>query len=265
VSPQAADRSVEITSRVAAAQTLATVVIVEALRAGKSIPLRITGRSMYPFLSPGEVVLLEPCPVQSLEAGDLVAFERGWRVILHRVLAIHPGKVIEKGDNVRQETVVEGRQVLGRAKAVVGQRTVSLMQPRYRAAGRLLARLSALHGRIHWFAAHRCRALRPLARAFTLMLRLTAGVVRPAASSRKRRARFMSRKQALQAFRTIDTGHIGVNIYVDGNKIALNCFRCPGDSEMDRPVYVEPVIEVVSGEELLEVFGHVECTSGIGE
>jgi signal peptidase I len=180
VSPQAADRSVEITPRVAAAQTLATVVIVEALRAGKSIPLRITGRSMYPFLSSGEVVLLEPCPVQSLETGDLVAFERDYRVILHRVLAIHPGKVIEKGDNVRQETVVEERQIIGRARAILGQRTVSLMQPRYRTAARWLARLSALHGRIHWFAAHRCRGLRPLARAFTLLVRLTAKVVRPA-------------------------------------------------------------------------------------
>jgi hypothetical protein len=34
---------------------------------------------------------------------------------------------------------------------------------------------------------------------------------------------------------------------------------------MDRPAYVEPVIEVLSSEELLEVFGHVECSSGIGE
>jgi hypothetical protein len=165
--------------RIAAGQTLAAAVVVERLRAGKSVPLRITGHSMYPFLVPGQSVLLEPCSARSLQAGDLVAFERGGSVILHRVLAVCSGKVIEKGDNVRQETTVEENRIIGRARAVLGQRMVCLTQPRYRAAGCCLARLSALHGRIHWFASQRCRALRPLARAFTLLLRLTAKVVRP--------------------------------------------------------------------------------------
>jgi len=173
-------QSIEVTPLFSAAETLATPVIVEALRAGRSVPLRVTGHSMAPFLSPGQRVLLAHCSAQSLKAGDLVAFERGCRVVLHRVLAVHSGTVIEKGDNVRQETAVAQKQILGRAVAVLGPRTVSLMQPRHRASGRWLARLSAWHGCIHRYAANRCRAARPLARASTLLLRFTAKLVRPA-------------------------------------------------------------------------------------
>ena len=31
---------------------------------------------------------------------------------------------------------------------------------------------------------------------------------------------------------------------------------------MGKPVYVEPVIEVLSADELLEDFGQIECSSG---
>jgi len=30
-----------------------------------------------------------------------------------------------------------------------------------------------------------------------------------------------------------------------------------------KPIYVEPVIEVLSAEELLEDFGQIECASGV--
>ena len=123
----------------------ATAVVVAHLRGGRPTGLRVRGRSMYPFLVPGQTVLLEPCGARSLRRGDLGAFERDGRVILHRVLAVQgeSGTVTEKGDNVRRGEVVDAGQIIGRATAVLSPRHASLLSTRYTLPGRWLANLSA--------------------------------------------------------------------------------------------------------------------------
>lgn len=161
---------------------LATAVVIARLRAGHSTSLRVSGRSMYPFLAPGQEVLLEPCAAEALRPGELAVFARGGRVILHRVLSVHPGtgQIIEKGDNVRQASVVEKHEILGRATAFLGRRPVDLTHSRYVLAGRWLARLSAVHARFHRFAsAHRLIGW-PLALGFTVVLRLVGALAKPA-------------------------------------------------------------------------------------
>ncbi len=159
---------------------LATAVVVARLRAGRSTSLRVSGRSMYPFLAPGQDVLLEPCATEALRPGELVAFERAGRVILHRVLSVHPGtgQVIEKGDNVRQASLVEKNEILGRATALVGRRPVELTQSRYIRAGRWLAGMSAVHARLHRFASEHRLIGRPLALGFTVVIRLAGALAK---------------------------------------------------------------------------------------
>ena len=161
---------------------LATAVVAARLRAGHSTSLRVSGRSMYPFLAPGQEVLLEPCASVAFRPGELIAFARAGRVILHRVLSVHPdtSQVIEKGDNVRQASVVEKHEILGRAAAVLGRRPVDLTQSRYVLAGRWLARLSAVHARLHRFASEHRLIGRPLALGFTVVLRLAGALAKSA-------------------------------------------------------------------------------------
>lgn len=159
---------------------LATVVVAARLRAGHSASLRVSGRSMYPFLAPGQEVLLEPCAAGALRPGELVAFARAGRVILHRVLSVCPdtGQVIEKGDNARQASVVETHEILGRATAVLVRRPMDLAHSRYVLAGRCLAGLSAVHGRLHRFASKHRLIGSPLALGFTVVLRLAGALAK---------------------------------------------------------------------------------------
>jgi hypothetical protein len=162
---------------------LATAVVVARLRAERSTSLRVSGWSMYPFLTPGQDVLLESCAADELRPGELVAFERAGRVILHRVLSVYPGtgQIIEKGDNVRQASVVEKHEVLGRATAVlVPRRPVELTRYCHVRAGRWLARLSAVHAGLHRFASEHRLTGRPLAFGFTVLLRLAGALAKPA-------------------------------------------------------------------------------------
>ncbi len=99
---------------------------------------------MEPLLVAGQMVSIEPCRPEELRLGDLVAFERDARVILHRVLhrSFRTGEVTEKGDNAALPTRVAPSRVLGRA-------TMRLDPPRRLRPGPWTARLSALHGALH--------------------------------------------------------------------------------------------------------------------
>jgi len=99
---------------------------------------------MEPLLVAGQMVQIEPCRPEDLHVGDLVAFERDQRVILHRVLhrSVGTGEVTEKGDNAALPTCVPPSRVLGRA-------TMRLDPPRPIHAAPWIARMSALHGRLH--------------------------------------------------------------------------------------------------------------------
>ncbi len=161
---------------------LATAVVAARLRAGRSTCLRVSGRSMCPFLAPGQDVLLEPCAAEALRPGELVAFKRAGRVILHRVLSLQPGtgQVIEKGDNVRQTSVVEKNEILGRATALLGRRPVELTQSHYVLAGRWLARLSIVHAWLHRFSSEYRLLGRLLVLGFTVVFRLASALAKPA-------------------------------------------------------------------------------------
>jgi hypothetical protein len=152
---------------------LGTVAAIERLRAGRATSLEIEGTSMEPLLVAGETVRVEPCRPEDLRVGDLVAFERDGRVILHRVLrrGARTGDVTEKGDNAALPTRVAPCRVLGRA-------TMRLDPPRPLRPGPGIARLSALHGAIH-ASAGRLATLYPRS-GLAAALRLLDGLLRAA-------------------------------------------------------------------------------------
>ena len=59
--------------------------IVQSLRAGREIRLRVTGTSMLPAVRPGDVLRVRPRT--SAEVGQIAMFERDGRLFAHRVIA----------------------------------------------------------------------------------------------------------------------------------------------------------------------------------
>lgn len=123
---------------------LGTAVAIERLRAGRATRFTTAGISMEPLFLAGHEVLLDPCPATELRRGDLVAFERGGGVVLHRVLGVDAtGDVVEKGDNVAASSRVAAGDVLGRATTLLAPTGRELRRSPW------LARLSALHATLH--------------------------------------------------------------------------------------------------------------------
>jgi hypothetical protein len=82
--------------RVRGKPTLATLVR-RALRDHGTCEVRTTGASMLPAVAPGQVVTLEQA--ESIQVGDVVAFERNGQLCCHRVAATSPILLLTVGDN----------------------------------------------------------------------------------------------------------------------------------------------------------------------
>lgn len=102
-------------------------------RIGRTLTLRVTGRSMFPALRRGDVVELAP-PGQ-LVGGELVLFHHRGALVCHRVIAVLPdGSVRTQGDNGQRDgELVGGTDVLGRVARV--RRRGRSMDPRCLARG----------------------------------------------------------------------------------------------------------------------------------
>ena len=124
---------------------LAERVIIDRLREGAPVRWTVRGGSMWPAIRDGATVSVTPGDVRSLRPGELVAFTRGPRLVVHRVEAVGPAGLRCRGDALsRGDGLVAWADVLGRA-AVVDQRPLSLRWPRARELGALLrAALGAL-------------------------------------------------------------------------------------------------------------------------
>lgn len=69
----------------------------EHLALGRPLSARVTGLSMWPLLRPGARVVINPGrPV----IGDLALIELRSTLVLHRVVAARPGRLLTKGDAV---------------------------------------------------------------------------------------------------------------------------------------------------------------------
>ncbi len=64
---------------------------------------QISGSSMEPLLSEGDVVLVQPIPFSSVSVGDIVAYRTFGGDVLHRVVSRTEKCLYTKGDNASRE------------------------------------------------------------------------------------------------------------------------------------------------------------------
>ena len=133
------------------------------LDSGSSLRVRVTGRSMTPFLRAGDVVVIRKVPVSSLRIGDLIFFKnRQGFPMLHRVVRRRrgpDGKVVlqTKGDSLTAfDRPIEGDRVLGkvcqieRADSAAGsKRSINLESPLWDTINSLIAVITALRSKAH--------------------------------------------------------------------------------------------------------------------
>jgi len=95
---------------------------IEVLSEGWSGParLRVTGRSMWPSLRPGDHVTVEPATAEELRPGDWVVLRADESLLLHRFLGVNSdGLLVTKGDSHRApDSPWIPESLLGRATAV---------------------------------------------------------------------------------------------------------------------------------------------------
>jgi peptidase S24-like protein len=95
--------------------------IMELLRAGETARFRARGGSMWPLVPGGSLVEVTPAVPRS--AGELVAFERDGRVVIHRVRQITEQGIVAQGDALeRSDGVIAHARVLGTAHVLERRR-----------------------------------------------------------------------------------------------------------------------------------------------
>ncbi|HVZ31246.1 MAG TPA: hypothetical protein VG963_02415 [Polyangiaceae bacterium] len=88
-------------------------------RSGERVRFRALGRSMGRAIPSRSLVEISPCTGSELAVGQIAAFERGGRVVVHRVAALKPGAVQFASDaQGLGDGWVAFENVLGRAHVV---------------------------------------------------------------------------------------------------------------------------------------------------
>jgi signal peptidase len=60
----------------------------EAIKNGHAVQTIASGTSMFPFLRKGDVLTIDPAPMETIKRGDIVVFENEDKWIAHRVIKI---------------------------------------------------------------------------------------------------------------------------------------------------------------------------------
>lgn len=110
----------------------ATRLLLELLRAGETVRFRALGCSMWPAIPSRSLLEVRPGEGDSLVAGQLAAFERDGRVVVHRVTAVGSEHVELRGDALeRGDGKIPRARVLGRAHVLL-RRPLRLRLPELR-------------------------------------------------------------------------------------------------------------------------------------
>ena len=75
----------------------------EIIAQGRSVQIVASGYSMFPFLRQGDLLTVEPVPMETIKRGDIVVFEIGEKWIAHRAVKIsnsrNQTKISARGDS----------------------------------------------------------------------------------------------------------------------------------------------------------------------
>ena len=118
--------------------------------------VKVTGRSMRPFLRGGETLTIRRTPHSSLRRGDLVLFKnRQGLPVVHRIVRMtmrDDGAVTfeTKGDALlTTDGPVDGSDILGKVSRIEATRTFDMNAAAWRAVNYLLAAVSLLRSRVY--------------------------------------------------------------------------------------------------------------------
>lgn len=99
----------------------------ECLRRFGCVRIRVNGASMLPAIWPGEILLVEAVPADSLVPGDVVLFRRNARLFAHRIAksaSLALGNfVVTRGDALPSPDPFDSQtQILGRVRSIITPR-----------------------------------------------------------------------------------------------------------------------------------------------
>jgi hypothetical protein len=110
----------------------ATRIILELLRSGETVRFQVRGHSMWPTIPSHSRIEVRPSEAAEIRVGQIAAFERQGRVIVHRVRAVSAECIELAGDALKKgDGSVAREHVLGRAH-VLRRRPLSLRLPKLR-------------------------------------------------------------------------------------------------------------------------------------
>jgi signal peptidase I len=111
---------------------------------GAETSLQVSGYSMFPLIAPGEIVIVKHTDAD-IRAGDIVAFKRGRRIVVHRVLRVHDVRgesvLLCRGDNnLFLDARVAKSKIFGKVLAVekANGAKLNLENRLWRRVGRLI-------------------------------------------------------------------------------------------------------------------------------
>jgi signal peptidase I len=126
------------------------------LSSGMFLRVRVTGRSMSPFLTGGEIIMIKKTPASCLRKGDLVFFKNlDGHPVIHRIV-----KKQKRGDDITFQTrgdaligfdgPVREEEILGKVCVVEkGEEHYNLEAPHWRCANYLRAIINLYESRLY--------------------------------------------------------------------------------------------------------------------
>jgi signal peptidase I len=134
------------------------------LKQGHTVELRAYGRSMIPYLRPGQKVQLAPVAMSQIVRGDLVAFHKADYLVVHRVHAVlytnETIQLLTKGDsNLNPDAPVDQQQYLAKVRAVQRGSSWRSVSPTSISA-QLSLRLGRIYSTPFWLWKHFVERLR---------------------------------------------------------------------------------------------------------
>ena len=111
-----------------------TDLVAEVVHRFGSARIRVQGTSMLPALRPGDEIELRSTPSSNINPGDIVAFRRDERLVVHRVIGRSPDGLLTQGDALRHtDAPVSSDQLLGVVASVLRKGEQVRWQPSFRA------------------------------------------------------------------------------------------------------------------------------------
>ncbi len=139
------------------------VLLEDLLKKGVDLRVRVTGRSMAPFLNSGDLVVMRKVPFRTLGTGDLIFFKTNQdRCYIHRIIQKtargNQWLFQTKGDAKRSmDETIPGKNILGKVLAVEkvnpfaqSHSVLDLESPLWRSVSFLIAKTHFFNTRIFY-------------------------------------------------------------------------------------------------------------------